>query len=141
MTPFQVQFRDGASLFDEVVYAAKKAVVSGQLRPGDRFPSVRALSKDLKIHPGTAQKIVAQLASEGLVETRQGAGTVVGERPRPAREKRARLLGRGIEELVVEAKWLGVGRAALLASVAAHWKDLGLDDEPEEGADGGGAGR
>ena len=141
MTPFQVQFREGASLFDEVVYAAKKAVVSRQLRPGDRFPSVRALSKELKIHPGTMQKIVAQLASEGLVETRQGAGTVVGKVPRSAREKRARLLGRQIEELVVETKWLGVGRAALLASVAAHWKDLGLDDEPEEGADGGGAGR
>ena len=88
MTPFQVQFRDGASLFDEVVYAAKKAVVSGQLRPGDRFPSVRALSKELKIHPGTMQKIVAQLASEGLVETRQGAGTVVGKVPRPARRNR-----------------------------------------------------
>ena len=87
------------------------------------------------------QKIVAQLASEGLVETRRGAGTVVGEIPRSARGKRARLLGRGIEELVVEAKWLGVGRAALLGSVAAHWKDLGLDDEPGEGADGGGAGR
>jgi len=88
MTPFQVQFRDGASVFDEVVYAAKKAVVSGQLRPGDRFPSVRTLSKDLKINPGTMQKIVAQLASEGLVETRQGAGTVVGKVPRPARRNR-----------------------------------------------------
>jgi GntR family transcriptional regulator len=62
--PFRVQFRPGVSLFEQIVYAAKKAMVSGQMRPGDAFPSVRALSKDLKINPNTAAKIVAHMVSE-----------------------------------------------------------------------------
>jgi len=45
--PFRVPFRAGISLFEQIVYASKKAMVSGQLRPGDAFPSVRALSKEL----------------------------------------------------------------------------------------------
>ena len=49
MIPFRVDFRPGVPLFEQVVYAAKKAVVSGRLRPGDVFPSVRALSKELTI--------------------------------------------------------------------------------------------
>jgi DNA-binding transcriptional regulator YhcF (GntR family) len=34
-----------------VIYAARKAVMSGQMRPGDPFPSVRALGTALKINP------------------------------------------------------------------------------------------
>ena len=81
MIPFRVQFRPGISLFEQIVYASKKAMVSGQMRPGDPFPSVRALSKDLKINPNTAHKIVAHLVSEGFLETRPGIGTVVAALP------------------------------------------------------------
>ena len=49
--PFRLSFQPGISLYEQVVYAAKKAVVSGKMRPGDPFPSVRALSKELKIKP------------------------------------------------------------------------------------------
>ena len=64
MIPFRVPFRVGIPIFEQVVYAAKKAMISGQLRPGDSFPSVRTLSKDLKINPNTAHKIVAHLIVE-----------------------------------------------------------------------------
>src|SRR6185437_9123247 len=66
--PFRVAFRPGASLYEQVVYAAKKALVSGQLRPGDSFPSVRTLSAELRINPNTAHKVVTQLLNEGLLE-------------------------------------------------------------------------
>jgi GntR family transcriptional regulator len=65
--PFRVQFRAGVSLFEQIVYASKKAMISGQLRPGDSFPSVRTLSRELKINPNTAHKIVAYLISAYLV--------------------------------------------------------------------------
>ena len=77
--PFRVTFRPGASLYEQVVYAAKKALVSGQLRPGDPFPSVRTLSAELKINPNTAHKVITQWLNEGLLEVRPGAGTVVAE--------------------------------------------------------------
>src|SRR5271170_4509018 len=122
--PFRVSFRAGASLFEQVVYASKKAMISGQLRPGDPFPSVRALSKELKINPNTAHKIVAHLVNEGLLETRPGIGTVVAVLPDSTRKERTQLLGHEIEELVVEAKRLGIELAEMLDSITAHWKHL-----------------
>ena len=126
--PFRVQFRTGISLFEQIVYAAKKAMVSGQMRPGDPFPSVRMLSKELKINPNTAHKIVAHLVSEGLLETRPGIGTVVAALPDSTRKERTQLLGHEIEELVVEAKRLGIGREEMLASIAEHWQRLSSKD-------------
>ena len=128
MIPFRVQFRTGISLFEQIVYAAKKAMVSGQMRPGDPFPSVRALSKELKINPNTAHKIVAHLVSEGLLETRPGIGTVVATLPDSTRKERTQLLGHEIEELVVEAKRLGIGREEMLAAIAEHWQRLTSKD-------------
>jgi GntR family transcriptional regulator len=144
MVPFRVTFRAGVSLFEQVVYAAIKAIVSGQLRPGDPFPSVRALSKELKINPNTAHKIVAHLVNEGLLETRPGIGTVVAVLPDSTRKERTQLLGHEIEELVVEAKRLGIELAEMLGSITAHWERLSRgDDSPRtnepgaRGADGG----
>ena len=132
MIPFRVQFRTGISLFEQIVYAAKKAMVSGQMRPGDPFPSVRALSRELKINPNTAHKIVAHLVSEGLLETRPGIGTVVAALPDSTRRERTQLLGHEIEELVVEAKRLGIGREEMLASIAEHWQRLSGRDQPKD---------
>jgi len=128
MIPFRITFRAGLSLFEQVVYAATRAMVSGQLRPGDPFPSVRALSKELKINPNTAHKIVAHLISEGLLETRPGIGTVVAVLPDSSRKDRAQLLEHEIEELVVEAKRLGIDQAEILAAISAHWQRLGGDE-------------
>jgi GntR family transcriptional regulator len=128
MVPFRITFRAGVSLFEQVVYASKKAMVSGQLRPGDPFPSVRALSKDLKINPNTAHKIVAFLINEGLLEPRPGIGTVVAVLPDSTQKERTQLLGQEIEELVVEAKRMGIELAEMLVSISAHWQLLSGDD-------------
>jgi len=123
--PFRVEFRPGVSLFEQVVYAAKRAMISGQMRPGDVFPSVRLLSKELKINPNTAHKIVTHLVMTGLLETQPGIGTVVATLPEASKAERAQLLEREVERLVVEAKRLGVELEDLSSAVAAHWKRLG----------------
>jgi len=129
--PFRVTFRPGVSLFEQIVYASKRAMVSGQLRPGDAYPSVRSLSKELKINPNTAHKIVAHLVSEGLLETRPGIGTVVAVLPDSSKKDRTQLLGHEIEELVVEAKRLGIEQEEMLSSISAHWQRLSVNDSPQ----------
>jgi GntR family transcriptional regulator len=134
--PFRVPFRAGVSLFEQIVYASKKAMISGQLRPGDSFPSVRTLSKELKINPNTAHKIVTHLISEGLLEMHPGIGTVVASPPDSSKKERTQLLGHEIEELVVEAKRLGIGQEEMLAAISAHWRRLSGGDSESKPGDG-----
>jgi GntR family transcriptional regulator len=75
--PFSVEFRPGEPASEQVIYAVKKALVSGQLVPGDRFPSVRVLSQELRINPNTAHKIVAALTADGVLAVQPGIGTIV----------------------------------------------------------------
>lgn len=139
MIPFRVAFRPGTSLYEQVVYAAKKALVSGQLRPGDPFPSVRTLSAELKINPNTAHKVITHLLNERLLEVMPGTGTVVAHPPASTAAERSTLLENQVEQLVVEAKKLGMRFSDVSAALARHWDRLEAQERGEPAiADKGG---
>ena len=52
MLPFKVVLGAGESPYRQVVYAATRAVVAGELPPGSPFPSVRELSQALSTDAG-----------------------------------------------------------------------------------------
>lgn len=122
--PFRVSFEPGTSRYEQVVYAAKKAIVSAHLRAGDPFPSVRELGKELKINPNTAHKVITRLVADGMLEVHPGIGTVVAKRHFPTSGNRSELLQAELERLVVEGKRLGLSLGDMISAVARHWKRL-----------------
>ena len=124
MLPFTVALRPGFSVHEQVLFAVKKAIVSGRMRPGDEFPSVRALSKDLRINPNTAHKVVAALLTDGLLEVRPGIGTFVAERPASTADQRRALLREDVERLVVEARHLHLDVQDVVDAIIDQWARL-----------------
>src|SRR5215475_6722893 len=116
MTLPRFRLQPGESIFDQVVFAAIKAFVSGDYHPGQAFPSVRALAADLKINPNTAHKVIQHLIQERWLEVRPGVGTVVAEPPEARPGDRRRLLDHEVEQLVVEAMRVGLKEEDLLAA-------------------------
>lgn len=125
MLPFTVELRAGLPLAEQVIFAVKKAVVVGQLRAGDKFPSVRQISQELRINPNTAHKIVAALVADRVLVTTPAVGTIVAEPTRGRREEKAELLGEDLERLVVEARKLGLSLSDVQAALESQWKRLG----------------
>jgi GntR family transcriptional regulator len=129
VTLMRFTLRPGESIFDQVVYAAQKAFVSGEFLPGQPFPSVRTLAAELKIHPNTAHKVVQHLIQERFLEARPGVGTVVAAAPGARSGDRKRLLQQEVEQLVVEAKRVGVDLSEVVKAVETQWARL---DKPTE---------
>jgi GntR family transcriptional regulator len=123
--PFSIALKPGLPITEQVIFAVKKAVVAGQLKPGQAFPSVRIVSQELQINPNTAHKIVAALVAQGVLVTTPAVGSVVAEQAAGDRTERAELLGAELERVVVEAKKLGLTLDEVSAGLAAHWKKLG----------------
>lgn len=129
MIPFRLNPKSGVPVYEQAVYAATRAIVSGQMRVGDAFPSVRALSRELKINPTTAHKVITQLLNDGLLESRPGIGTVVAKLPDSTSRERTELLNGKIEELVVEAKRLLIDVDEVVGAVEKHWQRLSKREE------------
>jgi len=64
-------------LHRQVYDGYREAILDGRLRPGQRLPSTRTLAEDLHISRIPAVMAFEQLAAEGYVESRVGAGSFV----------------------------------------------------------------
>lgn len=119
--------RLGRSLEDVL----RVAVRDGRLAAGTRLPASRSLAADLGIARNTVADVYAQLAAEGWLTARTGAGTWIAEHPASAAEgdhaefgppPRLRYsLHPGVPDLTAFPRrdWLAAGRKALHASPAS----------------------
>jgi len=67
-------------------------ILSGSLKPGDEVPSERQIADEWSIARPTATRALAALRNQGLVESRQGAGTFVRDRVHFHRRARDRYM-------------------------------------------------
>jgi GntR family transcriptional regulator len=132
MLPFSITLRDGVPVYEQVIYAVTRAIVGGQLRPGDVFPSVRALSQELKINPNTAHKIVAALIEQGLLVARPGIGTEVADGRRGPSAARRTTLEHDAERLAVAAKRAGFSIHDVVAMIRRQWARLARPSDQGE---------
>jgi GntR family transcriptional regulator len=96
-------------IYAQVVDQVKALVASRALRPGDSLPSLRDLATSLRINRNTAAKAYQILEAEGVLETRQGQGSVVAEGgTRWSREERRRRLAVSLDRTLVEAHHLEI---------------------------------
>src|ERR1700743_2641005 len=73
-----------APFYRQIYDRFRAAIASGVLKPGDRVPSARALTKELGLARGTIETAYSLLAAEGYIQARGQAGTIVtpGLKPR-----------------------------------------------------------
>ena len=69
----------GEALIEVVAAHLETVVREAGLRPGDRLPPERYLAAALGVSRGTVREALRELELKGLVERRQGAGTVVAD--------------------------------------------------------------
>lgn len=87
----------GEPFYRQIYERFRSAITSGVLKPGDRIPSARALTKELGLARGTIEAAYSLLSAEGYIQARGQAGTIVtpglklqapvaGATPQPSRD-------------------------------------------------------
>lgn len=92
-------------IYEQIVNQVKQNIVDGKLKEGDVLPSVRGLSKDLKISALTVKKAYDILEADGLCRTVQGKGSfVLGVNPGLVHEQRVVEIQKNLEKVLDKAK-------------------------------------
>ena len=66
-------------IYIQIMNKVRKAVASGELKPGDRIGSVRELASEFEVNPNTIQRSLTELEREGLLVSERTAGRFVTE--------------------------------------------------------------
>ena len=72
-----IQTSSMVPIYEQIVDQIKTLIRKGELKEGDNLPSVRVLSKELKISALTVKKAYDALESEGFAVTVHGKGTYI----------------------------------------------------------------
>ena len=92
------EFRSDLPIYAQIITQIQQRIVTGQLQPGDRLPSVRDLAAEAGVNPNTMQRAMTELEREGLLVSGGTSGRTVTENPEVLDEMKERIL----EELARE---------------------------------------
>jgi GntR family transcriptional regulator len=79
--PLHLSLDDPEPMYRQIESQLRDFILGGQLEPGTRLPSMRALARDLSCSVITTRRAYEDLEGEGFIRTRQGMGTLVAEMP------------------------------------------------------------
>ncbi|MGY9046730.1 hypothetical protein P775_16665 [Puniceibacterium antarcticum] len=81
MTGESPQFLRTTHLPTRIAEQFTQQIQSGGLKAGDRLPTELAMSKNFGVSRTVIREAIARLRNEGMIETRQGVGAFVIDRP------------------------------------------------------------
>jgi GntR family transcriptional regulator len=105
---FIIESASRVPIYRQLVAQIREAIARGRMKPDERLPSVRELSRELVINPNTVARVYTELEREGILNTRPGLGVFVAQ-PRNELTKRVRKerLTCLVDGLLTEAVHLG----------------------------------
>ena len=102
--------------FDEAAQRVRRYILKCQLKPGDQLPIHSELSRLLKIGPRRLREGLSVLRHQGIIETRNGGGTIVC---RPTVKVLSEPIGWHLDIAGYESEDLVFARACVESGVAA----------------------
>lgn len=66
-------------IYEQIEEQIKDMILSGELKTGEKIPSIRVTAKELKVSIITVQRAYDNLQRDGFIETEIGRGTYVLE--------------------------------------------------------------
>ena len=96
-------------IYEQIVSQMKEKIMTGQLKPDTMLPSVRTLSKDLRISALTVKKAYDAIEQEGYIVTVHGKGSFVANiSPNLAMEEKQKEVEKLFEQGIRKARECGM---------------------------------
>ena len=73
------KFNENMPIYLQIINKIKYDIISGNLKGGEKLPSVREMAQMLKVNPNTLQRAYQELERQGITYTQRGMGTFVSE--------------------------------------------------------------
>lgn len=117
---------DSRPMYQQIVDQITARVMAGDWGPGQPLPSIRELAAGSGVSVITVKRAYEELERAGVIHTRHGKGSVVADRPEPARGRLEGELSQHLRRAIDVGARLGLDRSAL-----HHRLDVALEPTPE----------
>ncbi len=104
----QLNFNSPKPIYMQMVDEVKRALVRGELSPGDKIPSHKERAQMSQVNPNTVQRAYQEMEREGLTETLRGQGTFIRHDPEMLMRIRSEMAHAAVQQFIEEMRGLGI---------------------------------
>lgn len=116
-------FDNSIPIYLQIIQEMKRRILRKELAPGDRLASVRDLAKEAGVNPNTMQKALAELETEGLLETERTTGKFVTSDLMIISALREEYLKERLKPFLAELYALGLSEEELMTLIRSQYKE------------------
>jgi GntR family transcriptional regulator len=129
---FSIDLASPLPLYAQIKEQIKFALASGRIKKGNKLPSVREVSKELRINPNTVVQAYKELEYENILFTKKGQGTFISmNAPEITEKDRVKILSKQMEQVVAKAKKIGSNRKELTLILVQSADKLDFDKKED----------
>ncbi|SDJ99282.1 GntR family transcriptional regulator [Sediminibacillus albus] len=122
-------FHSSTPIYSQLAERINKQILRGELKPGDKLPSVREMGIQVNVNPNTVQRTYRELEGMMIVESRRGQGTFVTENQSILNDMRERLKREEISQFVVSMHDMGYADEEIEAGLQKFLANRKGDDD------------
>ena len=121
--------------YEQIKKALKMAILSGQLKEGDKLSSLREMALKLNVNPNTIIKVYYQLEMEGYIQSRPGSGYYVKTDPSKISYGRKELFDILTEDYISQIQQLGYSIEDIIDKISKSWGKFASPKNSKEKTD------
>ncbi|GGH74018.1 GntR family transcriptional regulator [Pullulanibacillus pueri] len=107
-------FDSSTPIYLQLVERINRQILRGELKPGDKLPSVREMGIQSGVNPNTVQRTYRELEGMKIVESKRGQGTFVTENQKILQDMREQLKQEEISHFVESMKAMGYSESEIV---------------------------
>ncbi|MDY6065462.1 MAG: GntR family transcriptional regulator [Finegoldia sp.] len=116
-----MKFDDARPIYLQIVEYYKQEIIRGNLKVGDKMPSVREAARDLAVNPNTLQRAYSILESEGVTRSERGKGFFVNLDRQDMGQIKEDMALESIDKAIKDLKKINLDKDKALRLIEERW--------------------
>jgi len=118
-----IEFDERIPIYLQIMDLVKKRIGKGDLKGGDKLPSVREMAEELKVNPNTVQKAYQELEREGIIFTLRGMGSFITQDSEKILDLKRTMAREIIDKFLKDMRELNFSKDEILSLLDKYWKE------------------
>ena len=119
---WSLSFDDRMPIYRQIILQFNRAFVRGDIRPGDRIPSIRELSAQLRVNTNTIQRVYQEMERDGTINSKRGTGYYFTEDLKMTEKIKRSLTVESLHRFVEEMRALGLKKKEIINELELYMK-------------------
>lgn len=103
-----MKFKDNIPIYLQIEQYLYRKIALGELKAGEKIPSVRSLALELTVNVNTVQRALQQMNERGILKSKRGEGNFVTDDTELLQNTKQNLINAELDEFIQNMEKLGV---------------------------------